>query len=74
MTPLVSSSQLSATPTTPTVSAPTPTLPHAHLAVMYSPAAYPDQPTPYPLPTLGGEQSAFYSPTVSFISVWNSID
>ncbi|KAG7166075.1 putative Iroquois-class homeodomain protein IRX-6-like [Homarus americanus] len=66
MTPLVSGTQLSPTPTAPTVSAaPTPTLSHAHLAVMYSPAAYSDQPTPYPLPTLGGEQSAFYSPTVS---------
>ncbi|XP_047490885.1 iroquois-class homeodomain protein IRX-6-like [Penaeus chinensis] len=73
MTPLVSSSQLSATPTTPTVSAPTPTLPHAHLAVMYSPAAYPDQPTPYPLPTLGGEQSAFYSPTAAGLELKDSL-
>ncbi|KAK3871757.1 hypothetical protein Pcinc_023119 [Petrolisthes cinctipes] len=78
MTPLVSGTQLSPTPPAPTVSAPTtptlpplpppppaPTAPTPHLAVMYSPAAYPDQPAPYPLPTLGGEQSAFYSPTVS---------
>ncbi|XP_069946371.1 homeobox protein araucan isoform X1 [Cherax quadricarinatus] len=73
MTPLVSSTQLSPTPTAPTVTAPTPTLPHAHLAVMYSPAAYPDQPTPYPLPTLGGEQSAFYSPTAAGLELKDSL-
>nr|XP_045597780.1 homeobox protein araucan-like isoform X1 [Procambarus clarkii] len=73
MTPLVSSTQLSPTPTAPTVSAPTPTLPHAHLAVMYSPAAYPDQPTPYPLPTLGGEQSAFYTPTAAGLELKDSL-
>ncbi|XP_071537306.1 uncharacterized protein [Panulirus ornatus] len=82
MTPLASGSQLSPTPTAPTVSAaahapthapPAPTLPHAHLAVMYSPAAYPDQPTPYPLPTLGGEQSAFYSPTATGLELKDSL-
>ncbi|XP_042227338.1 homeobox protein araucan-like isoform X2 [Homarus americanus] len=74
MTPLVSGTQLSPTPTAPTVSAaPTPTLSHAHLAVMYSPAAYSDQPTPYPLPTLGGEQSAFYSPTAAGLELKDSL-
>ncbi|XP_063840953.1 homeobox protein araucan-like isoform X2 [Scylla paramamosain] len=73
MTPLVSGSQLSPSPTAPTVSAPTPTLPHAPLAVMYSPAAYPDQPAPYSLPTLGGEQSAFYSPTAAGLELKDSL-
>ncbi|XP_050711248.1 iroquois-class homeodomain protein IRX-4-like isoform X2 [Eriocheir sinensis] len=74
MTPLVSSSQLSPSPTAPTVSAPTPTLPPAPpLAVMYSPAAYPDQPAPYSLPTLGGEQSAFYSPTAAGLELKDSL-
>ncbi|KAG0728416.1 Iroquois-class homeodomain protein IRX-6 [Chionoecetes opilio] len=73
MTPLVSSSQLSPSPTAPTVSAPTPTLPHAPLAVMYSPAAYADQPAPYSLPTLGGEQSAFYSPTAAGLELKDSL-
>ncbi|XP_066938026.1 homeobox protein araucan-like [Macrobrachium rosenbergii] len=78
MSPLVSSAQLSLTPTAHTVSAPTPalpapTLPHTDLSVMYSPAAYPDQPTPYPLPTLGGEQSAFYSPTAAGLELKDSL-
>ncbi|KAF2368360.1 Homeobox KN domain [Trinorchestia longiramus] len=74
MTPLVSSAQLTPPPSAPTLAPPTPTLPpptlttpslaHAHLAGLYAPSPYPDAP-PYPLPALGGEQSAFYSPGAS---------
>lgn len=71
MTPLVSSTQLSPSPTAPiaslasSLSSPTAPITHAQLAAMYSPTAYPDQHAPYPLPALGSEQSAFYSPAVS---------
>ena len=69
MTPLVTSGQASASAppaalTTHTIVGAQPTLAHAHLAAMYSPA-YPDQPAPYPLPSLGSEQSAFYSPAAA---------
>ena len=72
MTPLVTSGQVSSAPTaaltTHSIVGAQPSLAHAHLAAMYSPA-YSDQPAPYPLPTLGGEQSAFYSPTVRLVTV-----
>ncbi|XP_047737041.1 homeobox protein araucan, partial [Hyalella azteca] len=74
MTPLVSSAQLTPPPSAPTLAPPTPTLPpptlttptlaHAHLAGLYAPSPYADAP-PYALQALGGEQSAFYSPSAS---------
>ncbi|MCL4162169.1 UNVERIFIED_CONTAM: hypothetical protein GTU68_040960, partial [Idotea baltica] len=79
MTPLVSSTQLSPSPTAPiaslasTLATPTGPLTHAQLAAMYSPAAYTEQPSAYALPALGGEQSAFYSPAAAGLELKESI-
>ncbi|CAL4178605.1 unnamed protein product, partial [Meganyctiphanes norvegica] len=88
MSPLVSPSltvtQQQVSPSPPTVSAVTSLLPSppghtggsapVTLATMYSSAAYPDGPSPYPgLPTLGGEQSAFYSPAAASLELKDSL-
>ncbi|KAL7646267.1 UNVERIFIED_CONTAM: hypothetical protein RMT77_003176 [Armadillidium vulgare] len=80
MTPLVTSTQLSPSPTAApiaslasTISSASGPITHAQLAAMYSPAAYADQPSPYALPALGGEQSAFYSPAAAGLDLKESI-